>query len=521
MKARLSEIDKHSNTCFHGKAIPPIPIHPSCCCGHVTVCQGECNPMTSCCKQSVVYGHIPAQEGIRSMVESSHAQLRQSVCIKSRPSKLNPNVCKTTQGEEHIRFQDKMHEELHNTQENFRKLQEANKELRHNIKEITQQKVNLKQKLQHVETQLNILIDKEARNEIGGSSKIQELIKYIEAQRDIYRNSVEQLLNKIDPDRVSKLANDIESCNMIQNTNYKSNLKKNPKSVLKNNPSFDRKYKSNNIYSRWRGKQSLSVDNEYDDDGINLPCEDGSNSESISPTVEVRQNIRMETEIQDVNSKETINTLPESRNLPTREFGQYSDTVIDNNTRDRVDDILEQIIRGNNNVSDDKSELVKTKKKLGELEAETKRLSAKIFEKDQELKSITEKNESNEKSGHKICCDENQKLNQELLRLQQQVEEMELHDSLRQHKSRQHFSDLRDTTDNTIEGFQRDLRIYQTEIDKLKSQVSIKESHLYAISREKDALQNQLDEKTIQHEDIKTKYRNDKSHLVSSFLLQI
>ena len=82
MKAQLAEIDKHSNTCFHGKAIPPIPIHPSCCCGHVSVCQGECNPMTSCCKHSIVYDHIPAKDGIRSMIESSHAQLRQSACIK-------------------------------------------------------------------------------------------------------------------------------------------------------------------------------------------------------------------------------------------------------------------------------------------------------------------------------------------------------------------------------------------------------------------------------------------------------
>ena len=97
--------------------------------------------------------------------------------------------------------------------------------------------------------------------------------------------------------------------------------------------------------------------------------------------------------------------------------------------------------------------------------------------------------------------------------LQRKLEDLQLHESVRQHKSKQQIMDLRDSTDNTLEGFQRDLRCYQTEVNNLKSELAIKESHLMAISRDKDALQNQLDEKTIQHEDLKSKFRDIRSQL--------
>lgn len=94
MKASLAEIDQHSRICFHGKVIPPVAHPPPCCCGHAAACRGECTLVTPCCQQHTEKSSQPLEscrgsENIRSMVETSHAQLRQNVCIASRPSKVN------------------------------------------------------------------------------------------------------------------------------------------------------------------------------------------------------------------------------------------------------------------------------------------------------------------------------------------------------------------------------------------------------------------------------------------------
>ena len=111
--------------------------------------------------------------------------------------------------------------------------------------------------------------------------------------------------------------------------------------------------------------------------------------------------------------------------------------------------------------------------------------------------------------------EENSKLLKEISSLQHQVEEFQLRDSPQLQRNKQYISDIRDSTDTTIERLQQDIRAFQNEVKKLKNQIEIKESHLYGISREKDALQNQLDEKTTQLEDLKSKSRQEKSQLVS------
>ena len=240
MKAKLSEIDKHSKMCFHGKVIPINPIAPPCCCGHIKLCRGECEPIKPCCKQPEKNNASPNFESTRSMVELSHNHLRQSVCIKSRTNK--PSQCSAYYGgKENEVNSDKLHE-VHFTQENFRNLQEVNRELRRQVKEITQQKIHLRHKLDHTDKQLNILIGKATNSEKIDRSKIQELITYIESQRDIYKNSVERLLNKLDPNRVSKLARDIESTTSDCNIDRQYYVKKPPKAILKSNSNNIRKY---------------------------------------------------------------------------------------------------------------------------------------------------------------------------------------------------------------------------------------------------------------------------------------
>ena len=188
MKAKLAEINSHSKLCFHGKAIPPTSTTP----------------------------YIYNSENVRSAVESSHAQLRQSVSIKSRPRNSNLIAPDSfIEGKENHNA-DSAKKNMDLTEANFKHIKGINQELTRQIKELNCQKTNLKEKLEHVETQLNILISKSAATEGGNASKIQELITYIEAQRDIYKNNVERLLNKLDPERTSKLSQDVEGIRVIE-----------------------------------------------------------------------------------------------------------------------------------------------------------------------------------------------------------------------------------------------------------------------------------------------------------------
>ena len=507
MKSRLAEIDKHSTMCFHGKAIPPIPVVNPCCCGHGILCKGECNPIKACCKKSALDNCAQNQGSIRSMVESSHAQLRQSVCIKSKPSRLNYHAgCYSDEDKENKKVQEKIHSDMQVTKENFRHIQEVNSELKRQIRELNRQKVNLKEKVEYVEKQLNILIAKSVINEGGQPSKIQELISYIEAQRDMYKTSVERLLNKLDPERTSKLAHDIENCNRIEVSNPQPRSKTSPKAVLKSNKSSFRQQPSNTIYSKSMEQHANYIPND----------KTLQESNNHAPIEEDKVQTKPEKVLNHVDV--AMRPVEDKRHIsPSKQ--EYINDKENSTSNENIDDILEDIIRGNCKQSINKIELTKLTARVCELEAEIQNLSSKLLEKERALKEHEENTNEGEKANeHNICCEENQRLKNEVLILQQEVDEMKFQESLRQQKSRQHISDLRDTTDDALAGFQRDLRSYQTEIENLKSELSIKESHLRAISREKDTLQNQLDEKTIQHEDLKSRYRTDRTQMVGSLM---
>ena len=464
MKAKLAEINSHSKLCFHGKAIPPASTTP----------------------------YIYNSENVRTAVESSHAQLRQSVSIKSRPRNSNPIVPDSfIEGKEN-HYANSAKKNMDLTEANFKHIKGINQELTRQIKELNCQKTNLKEKLEHVETQLNILISKSATTEGGNASKIQELITYIEAQRDIYKNNVERLLNKLDPERTSKLSHDVEGVRLIEEE-YQ-NCNKYDKGGLKNNRLSANKINSN-IYSKSRTKRSLQAPSRLDDVAQTSPStqKNVENVEQIFPANDNSKNNKVD---------------------PIQKERYPNDFLVDASTKENIDNILEEIIRGNNNISNEKHELKKAKAKITELENQIEKLSEsfskKLQLKDKELEGSMTQNDM-----HSKWQEEKQTLDDVIVRLQNEIDELKLHDSLRQNKSRQQISDIRDTTDNTLEAFQKDLRTYQNEIDRLKSDVSLKEKHLHEISKEKDALQNQLDEKTIQHEDLKSKYRNERSQLVS------
>ena len=475
MKAKLAEIEKHSKTCFHGKVIPVNYNVPPCCCGHIKSCRGECEPVRQCCKQLNSETGPPYSENTRSMVEASHKLLRQSVCIKSRPNKLSQNYkCHT--GKENEIANDTLNEEAYSTQDELRNLQGTNRELRRQIKELSQQKIDLKQKLDHTEKQLDILLSNTTKNEKIDHSKIQELIMYIESQRDVYRNSVEHLLNKLDPNRLSNMAHEVENTTGAYSAENHLPVKRPSTVILKNNPNHLRKYPSNKSYCQSIEKSSQSYTNE------------------CAPLAE---------KCQDKDSE--ILELPS--NIP--HSPRDNEVEVDQKTKENVDDILNEILRGNNNSTEISNKLEKANEKIAHLETEINQLTTKLNE--MERQSVNDVISQEHKTKY---SEENSKLHKEISSLQHQVEEFKLRDSLQLQRNKQYISDIRESTDTTIEGLQRDIRTFQIEVKKLKNQIEIKESHLYGISREKDTLQNQLDEKTTQLEDLKSKFRQEKSQMV-------
>ena len=76
----------------------------------------------------------------------------------------------------------------------MRKTVEEKKELSRRVSELTKIRQNLKDKISQMEKQQEILM----KNTDG--KKVSELIGYVEKQRNVYRNNIKQLLNKMDPD---------------------------------------------------------------------------------------------------------------------------------------------------------------------------------------------------------------------------------------------------------------------------------------------------------------------------------
>ena len=86
------------------------------------------------------------------------------------------------------------HSHIHELQEELRKTLDDKRELSRRVNELIKIKKNLKDKIGQMEKQQEILL----KNTNG--HKVSELMGYVDKQRNIYRNNVQQLLNKLDPD---------------------------------------------------------------------------------------------------------------------------------------------------------------------------------------------------------------------------------------------------------------------------------------------------------------------------------
>ena len=65
--------------------------------------------------------------------------------------------------------------------------------------------------------------------------------------------------------------------------------------------------------------------------------------------------------------------------------------------------------------------------------------------------------------------------------------------------------ELRDEADSALDQFQRDLRNHQREAESLREELDKRESFLAKLSSDKDDLQDQLDRKTLEVHDLRSR----------------
>ena len=91
-------------------------------------------------------------------------------------------------------MQHPLFQHIHELQEELRKTLEDKRELSRRVNELIKIKKNLKDKINQMEKQQEILL----KNTNG--HKVSELLGYVDKQRNIYRSNIQQLLNKLDPE---------------------------------------------------------------------------------------------------------------------------------------------------------------------------------------------------------------------------------------------------------------------------------------------------------------------------------
>ena len=159
-----------SRTCFHGKNIVGGGHHPAPPCHPARKC---CVPPSSCQQQQ-------AAENIRATVEASHARLHEACdALKNNPRKGG-------------------HEKTDLSQESLKAALEENKALCKRVSELIEIRQNLKAKVEGLEDHVKTLLGKKAGSSGG---EVAQLIRNIEAQRDLYKSHVDRLLSKLDPKR--------------------------------------------------------------------------------------------------------------------------------------------------------------------------------------------------------------------------------------------------------------------------------------------------------------------------------
>ena len=79
---------------------------------------------------------------------------------------------------------------------------EENKSLCKRVTDLLEIRQRLKDKVDGLESKVEVLLKKKAAKIGGNSDAVSEIIRNIEAERDVYKTHVERLLDKLEPNRV-------------------------------------------------------------------------------------------------------------------------------------------------------------------------------------------------------------------------------------------------------------------------------------------------------------------------------
>ena len=133
------------------------------------------------------HGQYRSCEDIRSAVELSHLQMHNK-CLKNQVEHLAREGSRST---------DCLLEEYDLVRAELKKALGENAALKRRMQDLNGVKNRLRSEVEELKRQQSILIQSGSSDEYG---KIKELIGYIEHQRNVYKDSVERLIGRLDPD---------------------------------------------------------------------------------------------------------------------------------------------------------------------------------------------------------------------------------------------------------------------------------------------------------------------------------
>jgi len=501
MKHKIADIERHSRTCFHGKTIVgshaggggnahqqgPPPSFGVCCCGHAATCVGQCQPVRTCCRGNYC-GH-----DIRSAVQASHAQLHEACTALQSGGGGHRQMASSCSGggKKSGAAAAESQSEIGLTRESLKSALEENKALCKRVSELLEIRQKLKDKVQHLEQKQKILLKSKSNNS-NSDQQVQELIGYIEAQRDVYKNNVERLLDNLDPDRRKTRLEDaaaavvgiddvIDTSDVIGERLPPST--KAPKSTRHdaNDKIADRENKSRLANNVKRLDFSTEEVRRYSPT-VNFPTEEVR----YTPTAYRSSSINNNAE------NEETRLGGSTTEEPTRDVDGGSRRPPKTTTSQSAAAAKATTISSSQSAKASKEENNSHHVIYYEYQDEISKLRSELRACDQQRLDVEAK-----------LTAENQSLKEQLAKLKGQLEKMEFEASMRQEKTRQKVVELRDDADSALDQFQRDLRSYQREVEELRSQLETKESHLLKLSGDKDALQDQLDTKTVKVEELK------------------
>ena len=386
---KLAEIERHSNICFHGKKILPGQLIAQplgvCCCGHSSMCEGVCKPVRTCCKGNY------CNQDIRSMVQKSHADLHEFCSTGRRPLASTTNTARHNWNQADSGV----------AKTNLQGALAENKELSQRVSELLRIRDKLKERIRNLEKQQEIMM-KQITSSSSENQKVDELISYIEAQRDVYKNKVESLLGQIDP-------------------NYK------------------------------REEEAAPV--------------------TIQEVAKPKESVRGK------NQPKVIGERPEPS---TNEVSCQVDTMYSpTNYQTPVQSSRED-------------ELIRTANGLQISEGVIKKLETKLVESEKKRRETEIRLEA-----------EKMNLEEKLSDLKRRQEEAEFNKSMQSERMKRKVLDEKEMGNQSLQEVQRELRNYQKEIGEMMSKLDFKDSLLIRLSDDKDALQEILDNRTLELEEVK------------------